>query len=226
MQEGRMYLTEAGRRLLAKGQAGNSLRFTRFVLGDGIIENVEEMLSMAELKSQKMSLGFREGAVKVNADGTATISVLITNSENDQWLDLREFGIYAQDPDVGEVLYAVGSNASRPDPIPPSKMKMWEMQMDIIVQIGNVENLTINIDRSMTYVTYEEFWDLAGEGRTHQTVKRNWDLIQDLRLKILGFTNANVDGKEANVLKISHKDIGPTERVDGVYFKKEGAFVI
>lgn len=226
MQEGRMYLTTAGRKLLAKGQAGNSLRFTKFVLGDGQIENVEELISMSELKSQKMSLGFRNGAVKVNADGTATISVLITNDDNDYWLDLREFGIFAQDPDIGEVLYAVGSNSTRPDPIPPSTVKMWEMQMDIIVQIGNVENLSINIDRSMTYVTYEEFWDLAGEGRTHQTVKRNWDLIQELTLKVLGFSTGTVDGKEANVLKISHTTIGSTEKVDGIYMRREGAFVI
>lgn len=226
MQEGRLYLTNAGRKLLAKGQAGNQLRFTKFVIGDGQIDSVKEMLEMDKLKRERKSIGMRANSVKVNGDGTATISVLLTNDDNKEWIDLREFGLYAQDPDIGEILYAVGSNTSRPDPIPPSKMKMWEMQMDIIVQISNAENVTINIDRSMTYVTYEEFWDLAGQGRTTQTVKQNWDLIQDLYLKMLGYANSTVDGKEANVIKVSHKTVEPTEKVDGIYVKKEGAFLV
>lgn len=226
MQEGRLYLTNAGRKLLAKGQAGNQLRFTKFVIGDGQIDSVKEMLEMDKLKRERKSIGMRANSVKVNGDGTATISVLLTNDDNKEWIDLREFGLYTQDPDIGEILYAVGSNASRPDPIPPSKMKMWEMQMDIIVQISNAENVTINIDRSMTYVTYEEFWDLAGQGRTTQTVKQNWDLIQDLYLKLLGFANSTVDGKEANVIKVSHKTVESTEKVDGIYVKKEGGFII
>lgn len=226
MQEGRLYLTNAGRKLLAKGQAGNQLRFTKFVIGDGQIDSVKEMLEMDKLKRERKSIGLRANSVKVNGDGTATISVLLTNDDNKEWIDLREFGLYAQDPDLGEILYAVGSNSSRPDPIPPSKMKMWEMQMDIIVQISNAENVTINIDRSMTYVTYEEFWDLAGQGRTTQTVKGNWDLIQDLYLKMLGYANSTVDGKEANVIKVSHKTVEPTEKVDGIYVKQEGAFLV
>lgn len=226
MQEGRVYLTNLGRRLLAKGQAGNSLHFTKFVIGDGIIESVSELLTMTELKSKKLEVGFRENAVKLNDDGTATIKVIVTNDNNSEWINMSEFGVYAQDPDLGEVLYAVGSNGAHPDPIPPKNIQLWDMCINVIVMVGNVENLTITIDRSMTFPTYDDLWDLAGEGRTHQTVKRNWDLIQELTLKVLGFTTGTVDGKEANVLKISHTTIGPTEKVDGVYMRREGAFVI
>lgn len=226
MQEGRVYLTNLGRRLLAKGQAGNSLHFTKFVIGDGIIESVSELLTMTELKSKKLEVGIRENAVKLNDDGTATIKVIVTNDNNSEWINMSEFGVYAQDPDLGEVLYAVGSNGAHPDPIPPKNIQLWDMCINVIVMVGNVENLTITIDRSMTFPTYDDLWDLAGEGRTHQTVKRNWDLIQELTLKVLGFTTGTVDGKEANVLKISHSTIGPTEKVDGIYMRREGAFVI
>lgn len=226
MQEGRVYLTNLGRRLLAKGQAGNSLHFTKFVIGDGIIESVSELLTMTKLKSKKLEVGFRENAVKLNDDGTATIKVIVTNDNNSEWINMSEFGVYAQDPDLGEVLYAVGSNGAHPDPIPPKNIQLWDMCINVIVMVGNVENLTITIDRSMTFPTYDDLWDLAGEGRTHQTVKRNWDLIQELTLKVLGFTTGTVDGKEANVLKISHTTIGPTEKVDGIYMRREGAFVI
>ena len=226
MQEGRVYLTNLGRRLLAKGQAGNSLHFTKFVIGDGIIESVSELLTMTELKSKKLEVGFRENAVELNDDGTATIKVIVTNDNNSEWINMSEFGVYAQDPDLGEVLYAVGSNGAHPDPIPPKNIQLWDMCINVIVMVGNVENLTITIDRSMTFPTYDDLWDLAGEGRTHQTVKRNWDLIQELTLKVLGFSTGTVDGKEANVLKISHTTIGPTEKVDGIYMRREGAFVI
>jgi len=226
MQYGRVYLTKQGRNLLAKGQAGNELRFTRFAYGDGIIKNEAELFEMKKLKHEIATAGFRQNAVKVNGDGSATISVLLTNDTNASWVDMTEFGIFAQDPDVGEVLYAVGSQSDHPEPIPPSKSKMWELQMDIIVQIGNAENVTINIDRSLTYVTYEEFNDLAGKGRTYQTVKGNWDLIQDLTLKLLGYASSTEGGRDTSVIKISHKDIGPTEKVDGIWDKRIGGFVV
>lgn len=226
MQLGRLYLTKDGRDLLAKGQDGNSLHFTRFAIGDGRIESVGQMLEMKGLVSEKGSTGFRENSIQVVGDGSAKISVLLTNDDNDKWIDMSEYGIFAQDPDRGEVLYAVGGNYEHPDPIPPSSSRLWEMEMDIIVQVGNVENINITIDRSMTYVTYEEFWDLAGKGRTFQTVKGNWDLIQDLMLQIKGYANSTVDGKEATVFKISHASIGPDEDVDGIWVPSVGGFLV
>ena len=66
MQYGRVYLTKQGRNLLAKGQAGNELRFTRFAYGDGIIKNEAELFEMKKLKHEIATAGFRQNAVKVN----------------------------------------------------------------------------------------------------------------------------------------------------------------
>lgn len=225
MQEGRGYLTKLGREILAYGQAGNQLTFTKLGVGTGRIQNLEELFEMKKLKEEIKTFAFKQKP-QVNADGTATIPAILTNDEIDNWLDITEYGVYALHPVEGEVLYAVISNNNHPDSMPPASMKWWEMKLDIIVQIGNAENLEIVIDRSMTYITYDDFWDLAGDGRTHQTVKGNWDLIKELELKVLGYANSTTEGKDATVIKVSHRDLGSDEIYDGIYDRKEGGFIV
>lgn len=225
MQEGRGYLTKYGREILAYGQIGNQLTFTRLGVGTGRIENLEELFEMEKLKKEVASFSFRQRP-EVNADGTATIHAVLTNDKNKEWVDITEYGIFALHPSKGEVLYAVIANNTHPDSLPPESMKWWEMKLDVIVQIGNAENLEIVIDRSMTYITYDDFWDLAGDGRTHQTVKGNWDLIKELELKVLGYANSTTEGKDATVIKVSHRDLGADEIYDGIYDRKEGGFIV
>ena len=224
MQRGRYYLTEAGRDLLALCQTGVELRFTKVSVGDGTITSTEELLKMTELKHELYEATMT--GIKANGDGTSTISVSLSNDGVKEGFLLKELGLYAQDPRKGEILYAVAYYDQYSDYIPVHNQEMVEIMMDIIVVVSNVENVTINIDRSMTFVTWEEYWDLAGRGRTNQTVKGNWDLIQDLALKIAAMGTSFQTDARYNNFKVDLKRLDGAEQFEGIYDPKMARFVI
>lgn len=224
MQRGRYYLTEAGRDLLAFCQTGVELRFTKVSVGDGTITSTEELLRMTELKHELYEATMT--GIKANGDGTSTISVSLSNDGVKEGFLLKELGLYAQDPRKGEILYAVAYYDQYSDYIPVHNQEMVEIMMDIIVVVSNVENVTINIDRSMTFVTWEEYWDLAGRGRTTQTVKGNWDLIQDLKLQLAAQSTQLGTGVNTNRFQVQFKLLTGEEEFEGIYDPKMARFVI
>lgn len=224
MQRGRYYLTEEGRDLLAYCQTGAELRFTKVAVGDGTITSTEELFKMTELKNEVYEATMT--GIKANGDGTSTISVSLSNDDVKTGFLLKELGLFAQDPRKGEILYAVAYYDQHSDYIPVHNQEMVEIMLDIIVVVSNVENVTINIDRSMTFVTWEEYWDLAGRGRTNQTVKGNWDLIQDLKLQIAAQSTQIGTGVNSNRFQVQFKLLTGEEEFEGIYDSKMARFVI
>ena len=78
----------------------------------------------------------------------------------------------------------------------------------------------------MTFVTWEEYWDLAGRGRTNQTVKGNWDLIQDLKLQLAAQSTQIGTGVNTNRFQVQFKLLTGEEEFEGIYNDKMARFVI
>lgn len=224
MNYGQVYLTKQGRNLLAYCMEGHELSFTDFKLGSGKISGTSQLFEMEDLINPK-SQGTIRG-VKSNLDGTATISISITNENIEEGFLMSEFGLYAYDPRFGEILYAVASNDENPDFVPASNHQEFELLIDIIVVIASVSNLTINIDKSMIFATIEQLEDLAGFGRTNQTVKNNWDLIRDLDLRLLQLATSGVTNIKQNQFKVSFDNLSTEEQFEGIFEQNMKRLVI
>ena len=98
--------------------------------------------------------------------------------------------------------------------------------MDIIVVVANVDTINIKIDRSMICASQLDLMDLAGRGRTTQTVKGNWDLIQDLALRIAAMGTAVQTDSRFNNFKVNFKMLSGDEQFEGIYDPKMDRFVI
>lgn len=224
MQRGRFYLTEKGRDLLAYCQTGEPLNFTRAAIGTGKIESIAALFAMDKLVEEVQEVDIR--GIKANGDGTSTISLAITNHDTQKGFLMSEVGLFAQDPRKGEILYGVAYYDDHADYIPVHNQEMVEISMDIIVVVSNVENVTINIDRSMICASQKDLLDLAGEGRTNQTVKGNWDLIQDLSLRLAALGASFQSGAKYNNFKVDFKNLSEEEFFEGVYDDKMARFVV
>lgn len=110
-------LTDKGRALDAKVTAGMaSLTFTKMKLGSGI-ETAADIPSMTDLTAPQLVLGISSCAVS-QSDDTICELIAIASSENVQTsFVVRELGVFATDPDDGEILYAVMLD-SNPDTMP------------------------------------------------------------------------------------------------------------
>ncbi len=110
-------ITAKGRALDAKVTAGaTTLVFTKMQLGSGIVaaENVD---NMERLDSPRMDLGISSCAVS-KADNTICSVVAVASSNNvENSFLIKELGLFATDPDDGEILYAIMFD-TEPDRMP------------------------------------------------------------------------------------------------------------
>ncbi|WP_295163452.1 phage tail-collar fiber domain-containing protein [Selenomonas sp. F0473] len=139
-------LTKRGRELRAKVESGRcKLSITKMKIGDGG-ENIGEIEQLTDLRSPKLILSITHCAVS-EADANICNVTAIASSENvDNSFLVTELGLYADDPDIGEILYMVGLD-SIPDTIPnknSSAPVTLTYQMNIVS--SNAANITAMID--------------------------------------------------------------------------------
>lgn len=110
-------LTDLGRALDAKVTAGTTLlSFTKMKLGSGT-ETAEDIPAMTDLVSPKLVLGISSCAVSASDDTICELISVASSSDVEDSFVVRELGVFATDPDVGEILYAVMLDGT-PDTMP------------------------------------------------------------------------------------------------------------
>lgn len=150
---GGIFLTNRGRNLQVKAQTGKPLKFTRVGIGDGSL-NGSLIIDLIGLKNEKKSLPITK--LKSNPDGQAVIGTTISNQDIASGFYFREIGLFAIDPDIGEILYCYGNAGTTAEYIPAGGgSDIIEKTMDIITIIGNAQNVSAVINQSMIYETPE-----------------------------------------------------------------------
>ncbi len=106
-------MTNRGAELQAKVNAGSTtLTFTKLAMGSG--EASGSIENMTELVHKEMDMTIK--AIS-NEGNIVTLKSTITNEGISQAFAAREMGLYAMDPDLGEILYAIQTDPA-PDSIP------------------------------------------------------------------------------------------------------------
>lgn len=150
---GGLVITNKGRNLQSKAQTGIELRFTRIGVGDGTLSG-QSIPNLTNLISPKMSLELTK--LKVLGDGKATVGGVLSNQDVSVGFYFREIGLFANDPDEGEILYCYGNAGSGAEYIPPTGgADVIEKQIDIVSIIGNASNVTAQI-ASAIYASVEQ----------------------------------------------------------------------
>jgi len=152
-------LTVKGRNLLAKAQTGATLTFTKIKLGDGFWSSDTDPTRLNDLVSPKLNLPIQD--IRVVGDGTVRLRFILSNTGLSQGFFMREIGIYAQDPDLGEILYAVAYAGDRADFIPSDGVTKVENVVDIYTVIANAQNVTAVISDTVVLATKRDIDELA-----------------------------------------------------------------
>ena len=139
-------LTNKGKALLAKAQAGKAtIEITKAQTGSG--NNTGNLETLTALKEPKQT--FAINGKEISNDNTVVVKVAITNKMSDSetlqtGYEIREFGIFAKDPDVGEILYSVAT-ASTSDFMPAYNGVIPSViNMSYYLEVANAANVTIN----------------------------------------------------------------------------------
>ena len=161
-------LTNLGRNLLAKALTGAQLTFTKVQLGDGVWDSSISPENLTSLISPKIDLPIQD--LQIMGDGTAMLRVVLTNTGLQEGFFTRELGIFAQDPDLGEILYAV-AYAQNPDFIPADGVTKVENVIDIITVVSNAQNVSAIISDTVILATKEDIHNHNQDINVHQDIR-------------------------------------------------------
>jgi hypothetical protein len=172
---GGLILTNKGRNLQAKAQAGAQLNFTRIGVGDGELAG-SSILDLNALKHEVKSLVITK--FKSLGSGKAVVGGVLSNQDLASGFYWRELGVFAQDPDLGEILYCYGNSGANAEYIPAGGgADIVEKSIDVITLVGNASSISATIDTSLTYVSTQEFNTHTGDAVAHvtQADRDAWD---------------------------------------------------
>lgn len=174
-------MTDVGADLQAKVNAGKTkLTFTKIKVGSGV--NATNPLALTDVLSSK----WETTNFVVKQEGKiVSVDTFITNNGITEAFRMSEIGLFAQDPDKGEILYAYLTDPE-PDRMPAESGSVVVSQELIIGMVfsntGNV-SLTVNMG---ALVNREQLTEAV---KQHNTDISSHPAITSMIAKILGATN-------------------------------------
>ncbi len=150
-------ITKKGMQLLIKLMATKGvLEFTRVSIGTGILPNGYDPASMTDLIQHKM-----DGLIsECIADGDiARITMQISSAGIETGFTMTEIGIFAEDPDVGEILYAYLDMREDPQYIYAEggvTQKFVEVTLDIAIEEATKVTAYISPNSMITKKEFEK----------------------------------------------------------------------
>ena len=143
-------ITNAGRNLLARALAGEGkVIFTKAAFGDQKYSG--NLREVTELKNKKLDLNVMNIR---NDNGTAVLTVQISNENVEQSFQTEEFGVYAKiEGDITEILYSYTTAVSA-DTFPNNRLgKTYESIQDIYMAISSDIEAEIYVRDGVIYLT-------------------------------------------------------------------------
>lgn len=137
-----MLLTGRGRKLQAKVEAGAVLKFSKMKIGSG--NGSADIETLRDLVKPKQTIGI--DSVTAQEDGLCKVSGIITNVGLKEGYYVAELGVFAVDPDEGEILYAYTSDNAPDYLAAEGGQTAYAQEFDIYIAISNDTNVEAVID--------------------------------------------------------------------------------
>lgn len=178
-------VTNIGKEMIAKSQNGQTLTFTRVALGDGLIDDDDDILSFKKVKNERLSANIAKWADKQN--GQFQIQFRVSNQEVEIGFWQREIGIMAKIDGGEEQLYAYATSGNGADFLYDKTTPIDERIVNIDFVIGNAENVQVIVNGSIIYVTIEDLENAIDEHNADENAHDN--LIK----RLFGSAEATLD---------------------------------
>ena len=148
-------LTDKGRALMAKLTQGNTLNITRAETGAGFV-TPGLLTKQTAVTDPKQALNFRP--VSYPEIGKCVLPVALKNESLETGYEATQVGIYAMDPDEGEILFFLSqAEDAESGTIIPSKTEMpgYSAEWTFYLQYGQADGVNVTVDPTQT-VSREE----------------------------------------------------------------------
>ncbi len=204
-----LVLTKKGQLLQAKVGTGVVLALTKMKLGSGVLPNGTSLEDLTDLVTPEQNVGIASKEVLTDQK-MCKISATINNVGLSAGYYVRELGVFANDPDDGEILYAVTSD-SAPDYLPPEGgSTAVSQEFAVYISASNASDVNVSIDPGA----------LATMGYVQLSIKTHNEDPEshpDIREKITNDINAH------NALETAHPSLDFVKSLsaasDGIHYR-------
>jgi hypothetical protein len=146
-------LTNAGRDMLTQARAGQTLTFTKVVIGDGTATGAQ-IDSLVDIKSPKLTLPISKNET-VHA-GQMRLQFRVNNSQVNTSFYLREIGLMAKVNNGPEKLYAYTTCGDKAKMVYDKTYPVQEKIINIDTVTDNAVNVKVILDLSIMYATRKD----------------------------------------------------------------------
>lgn len=204
-----LVLTKKGQLLQAKVGTGVVLALTKMKLGSGVLPEGASLEDLTDLVTPEQNVGIASKEVLTDQK-MCKISAIINNVGLSAGYYVRELGVFANDPDDGEILYAVTSD-SAPDYLPPEGgSTAVSQEFAVYIAASNASDVNVSIDPGA----------LATMGYVQLSINahnEDPESHQDIREKITNDINAH------NALETAHPSLDFIKSLsvasDGIHYR-------
>lgn len=137
-------ITKDGLELDTKIRAGMvSAKFTYVGFGDGVYKGNEDLSKVSKLKNRRQRFGI--SSIMITDKNTVRLRIISDNEGIKTGYFIREIGVYAEDPDKGEILYSIALGVENKMDYQPSETELYGANgtFDIFTSVSNVETAVI-----------------------------------------------------------------------------------
>lgn len=180
-------LTRKGIGLLAKAQAGLAgIKLTKAASGCGSYEEGESLVEKESLKDQKQE--FPIDKLSIQNSTTVSVRFTITNEQAtgnlQEGYHVKEVGIFAEDPDEGEILYALATTVEGQWDYMPAYNSLLPtyISVEFYAEVSNAASVTIVCNGR--FITAEEMEEelekLRADAKAeHQQMREDAKTVHD-----------------------------------------------
>lgn len=155
-------ITEKGHALMAKTLSGETkMTFSKVCTSDHQYPSGTDFEKLTSLTGVKQTSEISNIALISNV--SVKVRSIFENTDLSEGYYVRAIGLFAQDPDEGEILYSV-TTANQSDWMPPNNgVSASSILIDLITVISNASNVTIEVNQNAT-ATIEDLRDHTESG--------------------------------------------------------------
>lgn len=209
-------MTEKGLALQAKLVEGHALEITRAVAGTGFV--TEALLpQQTEVTGPQQELTIQ--AVSYPDEGKCAMPVLLTNDSVETGYTACQIGIYAKDPDEGEILYFIAQSLSASvGTAIPSKTEMpgYSAEWTFYFYYGQADEVHVTVEPT-GYVTHKEMEAYTAEKANTDLTNIN-DTVILTKIQNAGGTPGAIVVTSGNSEAYTAEVPGITELTAGISF--------
>lgn len=140
-------LTNKGRALQAKVEGGLcQLALTKLKTGDGTLAPGQALEALTDLVSPKQNISISAVVVDEDQPGVVYVKGILSNASLTTGYMVKELGLFATDPDDGEILYAVTVD-SNPDYLQDNtSATVITEALKLAIAVSNTSDVTATLD--------------------------------------------------------------------------------